>query len=143
SDLEFEREHPDIRINTLMMEENDLRNAVTKDVTTEGGQYDVMTVGLYEVPIWGQNKWLVDLTDLAREDPSYDVDDIFTPVLDGVSYQDRYYAMPFYGESSFLMYRKDLFEEAGLEMPERPTWQQVADFARQLKTEERAGICLR
>lgn len=140
---EFERAHPNIKINTLMMEENDLRNAATKDVATEGGQYDVMTVGLYEVPIWGQNGWLVDLTDQAKQDPSYDVDDIFTPVLDGVSYEDRYYAMPFYGESSFLMYRKDLFEQAGLEMPERPTWQQVADFARQLKTDDRAGICLR
>ncbi|WP_152364812.1 ABC transporter substrate-binding protein [Microlunatus speluncae] len=140
---EFERAHPDIKINTLMMEENDLRNAATKDVATAGGQYDVMTVGLYEVPIWGQNDWLVDLTDLAGEDPSYDAEDIFEPVLDGVSYDDRYYAMPFYGESSFLMYRKDLFEAAGIEMPERPTWQQVADFAKQLKTPDRAGICLR
>ena len=143
--VEFEREHPDIRINTLMMEENDLRNAVTKDVATEGGQYDVMTVGLYEVPIWGQNKWLVDLTDLAREDPSYDVDDIFTPVLDGVSYQDRYYAMPFYGESSFLAYRADLFEEAGLEMPERPTWDDVRELAAELNApqDDFSGICLR
>lgn len=142
---EFNAEHPDIRINLIMMEENDLRNAATKDVATEGGQYDIMTVGAYEVPIWGQNGWLTDLTDLAAEDPDYDVDDFFQPVRDGVSYDERLYAVPFYAESSFLMYRKDLFEEAGLEMPERPTWQEVAEFAAELNApeEDRAGICLR
>ena len=93
----------------------------------------------------GQNKWLVDLTDLAAEDPAYDVDDFFQPVRDGVSFEDRLYAVPFYGESSFLMYRKDLFKQAGLTMPERPTWDQVAEFAKQLKdpSQDRAGICLR
>ena len=110
---EFNKLHPDIKINMIFMEENDLRNAATKDVATQGGQYDIMTVGAYEVPIWGQNRWLVDLTDLAAEDPSYDVDDFFKPVRDGVSYDGRLYAVPFYGESSFLMYRKDLFEQAG------------------------------
>jgi sorbitol/mannitol transport system substrate-binding protein len=142
---EFYKIHPEIKINLIMMEENDLRNAATKDVATKGGQYDVMTVGAYEVPIWGENKWLTDLTDLAAQDPSYAVDDFFKPVRDGVSFDNRLYAVPFYGESSFLMYRKDLFEQAGLKMPERPTWQQVADFAKQLKdpSKDRAGICLR
>lgn len=142
---DFNRQHPDIKINLIFMEENDLRNAATKDVATQGGQYDIMTVGAYEVPIWGQNRWLVDLTDLAAQDPQYDVDDLFKPVRDGVSYDGRLYAVPFYGESSFLMYRKDLFAEAGITMPDRPTWDQVAQYARQLNdpSQDRAGICLR
>jgi sorbitol/mannitol transport system substrate-binding protein len=142
---EFNKSHPDIKINMIFMEENDLRNAATKDVATQGGQYDIMTVGAYEVPIWGQNRWLVDLTDLAGDDPSYDVDDLFQPVRDGVSFDDRLYAVPFYGESSFLMYRKDLFEQAGISMPERPTWDQVAEYAKKLDdpASDRAGICLR
>jgi sorbitol/mannitol transport system substrate-binding protein len=142
---EFNKLHPDIKINMIFMEENDLRNAATKDVATQGGQYDIMTVGAYEVPIWGANRWLVDLTDLAAKDPSYDVNDFFQPVRDGVSVDGRLYAVPFYGESSFLMYRKDLFEQAGLTMPERPTWDQVAQFAQKLKdpAADRAGICLR
>jgi sorbitol/mannitol transport system substrate-binding protein len=140
---DFYAQHPNIKINLIMMEENDLRNAATKDVATQGGQYDIMTVGAYEVPIWGQNKWLTDLTDLAASDPSYDVGDFFKPVRDGVSFDNRLYAVPFYGESSFLMYRKDLFEQAGLTMPERPTWDQVAEFSRKLNNSDRAGICLR
>ena len=140
---EFTKLHPDIKVNIIFLEEGDLRNAITQDVATGGGQYDIMTVGMYEVPIWGQNKWLVDLTDKAQQDPSYDLDDLFKPVREGISYEDRVYAAPFYGESSFLMYRKDIFEQAGLEMPARPTWKQVADFAKQLKTDDMAGICLR
>ena len=142
---DFNRLHPDIKINMIFMEENDLRNAATKDVATRGGQYDIMTVGAYEVPIWANNRWLVDLTDMAASDPTYDVNDLFQPVRDGVSVDNRLYAVPFYGESSFLMYRKDLFEQAGLTMPERPTWEQVAQFAEQLKdpAQDRAGICLR
>src|ERR687894_3099245 len=140
---EFNKQHPDIKVNIIFLEEGDLRNAITKDVATGGGQYDIMTVGAYEVPIWGENDWLVDVTDRAGNDPSYDLDDLFEPVRKGVSFEDRVYALPFYGESSFLMYRKDLFEQAGIEMPERPTWDQVADFANKLKTEDRAGICLR
>jgi hypothetical protein len=128
---EFNKLHPDIKVNIIFLEEGDLRNAITKDVATGGGQYDIMTVGMYEVPIWGENRWLVDVTDRAAKDPSYDLDDLFEPVRKGVSFEDRVYALPFYGESSFLMYRKDLFEQAGLTMPARPTWEEVARFAAQ------------
>jgi sorbitol/mannitol transport system substrate-binding protein len=142
---EFNREHPDIKVNVIMMEENDLRNATTKDVATKGGQYDVMTIGAYEVPMWGENGWLTNLSDKANADSSYDVNDFFPPVRESVSYDNRMYAAPFYGESSFLMYRKDLFQQAGLTMPDHPTWQQVADLAGKLKDPNsgRAGICLR
>src|SRR4030095_3247033 len=74
---EFNKLHPDIEINMIFMEENDLRNAATKDVATKGGQYDIMTVGAYEVPIWGENNWLVDVTDRAGNDPTYDLNDLF------------------------------------------------------------------
>jgi sorbitol/mannitol transport system substrate-binding protein len=142
---EFNRLQPSIKINMIFMEENDLRNAATKDVATQGGQYDVMTVGAYEVPIWGENRWLVDLTELAAEDEAYDVDDFFQPVRDGVSFDGRLYAVPFYGESSFLMYRTDLFEQAGITMPERPTWEQIAQYATELDdpSQNQTGICLR
>lgn len=142
---EFESEHKGIKVNFIQMEENDLRDAVTKDVATQGGQYDIVTIGSYEVPIWGANGWLTDLAPKATEDADYDVDDLFEPVRKSVSVDDKMFAAPFYGESSFLMYRKDLFEAAGLEMPEKPTWDQVAEFAKKLNkpAEKQAGICLR
>jgi sorbitol/mannitol transport system substrate-binding protein len=139
----FEDSHPDITVNFVAMEENDLRDAVTKDVATQGGQYDIVTVGSYEVPIWGQNDWLVDLGPLAEADTAYNVDDLLPPVREALTVDDSLFAVPFYGESSFLMYNKDMFAAAGLTMPTNPTWDEVAGFARTLKTDDVAGICLR
>ena len=57
----------------------------------------------------------------------------------------KLYGLPFYGESSFLMYRKDVLQKKGITMPERPTWQQVADIAAKVDGAEPGmkGICLR
>ncbi|PRX43684.1 sorbitol/mannitol transport system substrate-binding protein [Prauserella shujinwangii] len=140
----FEEDHPDINLDFVILPENELRDRVTQDIATQAGQYDVVTIGTYETPIWAENGWLAPLDEYAS-DPAYDVDDILTPVREALSYEDTMYAAPFYGESSFLMYRKDLFAEAGLTMPEQPTWQQVADFAAKLDdpASDTAGICLR
>lgn len=142
---EFEAQYPNIKVNFIVMEEGDLRDSVTRDISTNGGQYDILTIGAYEVPIWGDNGWLADLTDLAGNDAEYDVDDILAPVRVGLSANDRLYAVPFYGESSFTMYNKEIFEAAGLTMPERPTWDEIAELARQIKVGGYAesGICLR
>ena len=140
---EFHREHPDITVRYVTLPENEARARITQDVATKAGQFDVVMIGTYEAPIWGRNDWLTDLTRYARDDTEYDVDDLMPAVRKGLSADGKLYAVPFYGESSFLMYRKDLFQEAGLEMPERPTWTEVAEFARKLNTPDRAGICLR
>lgn len=139
----FEDDHPDIKVNFIQMEENDLRDAVTKDAATEGGQYDIVTVGSYEVPIWGENGWLIDMTDLAGSDADYDVDDILPAVSTALTVDDDLYAVPFYGESSFLMYNKDIISDAGLEVPDHPTWTEVADMAREVDSDDHDGICLR
>jgi sorbitol/mannitol transport system substrate-binding protein len=140
---EFEREHPDVKVRYVTLPENEARARITQDVATKAGQFDVVMIGTYEAPIWGRNDWLTDLDKYTRTDREYDVDDLMPAVRKGLSADGKLYAVPFYGESSFLMYRKDLFEQAGLTMPDRPTWTQVAEFARRLKTPDRAGICLR
>ena len=119
-----------ITVKFTILPENELRDKVTQDVANQGGQYDVATVGAYEVPIWAKNGWLHELSTQAQADPSYDASDLLKPMVQAVSGEDgKMYAAPFYGESSFLMYNKDLFAAKGLTMPEHPTWTQVADFA--------------
>lgn len=139
----FEDAHPDITVNFVQMEENDLRDAVTKDIATGGGQYDIVTIGSYEVPIWAQNGWLTDLTEPLASDAEYDVDDLFAPVKDVVSAEDKLYAVPFYGESSMLMYNKEILDDAGVTLSEHPTWEEVADAAREVDSDAVDGICLR
>jgi sorbitol/mannitol transport system substrate-binding protein len=141
---EFENDNPDVKVNFVILPENELRDKVTQDIATQAGQYDVVTIGTYEVPIWAENAWLTNLDDYASQG-DYDVDDLLPPVREALTYDGSLYAVPFYGESSFTMYRKDLFEQAGLVMPEKPTWQQIADFAAKLHNPAQniAGICLR
>jgi sorbitol/mannitol transport system substrate-binding protein len=141
----FERDHPNVKVNFVILPENELRDRVTQDIATQGGQYDVVTIGTFEVPQWAKNNWIENLGPYTEKDSSYDEGDLIPAVAKALSYNDNLYAVPFYGESSFLMYRKDLFEQAGLTMPAQPTWDQVAAFARKLNNPKKnqAGICLR
>jgi sorbitol/mannitol transport system substrate-binding protein len=126
----------------VTLEENVLRQRVTTDISTKGGAFDIMTIGMYETPIWGANGWLVALDDLSEE---YDVDDILPAMAGGLSHDGTLYAAPFYGESSMIMYRTDLMEKAGLEMPEAPTWSFIREAAAAMtdRDNEINGICLR
>ena len=126
----------------VTLEENVLRERVTTDITTKGGQFDIMTIGMYETPIWGKNGWLVPLSDLSAD---YDAADILPAMSGGLSYDGTLYAAPFYGESSMIMYRTDLMEKAGLTMPDAPTWDFVREAAAKMtdRAAEINGVCLR
>jgi sorbitol/mannitol transport system substrate-binding protein len=141
----FEKDNPDVKVNFVILPENELRDRVTQDIAAQGGQYDVVTIGTFEVPQWAKNGWIENLGPYTDKDPGYEAKDLIPTVAAALSYNNSLYAVPFYGESSFLMYRKDLFDKAGLTMPAKPTWDQVAGFARKLNDPKKnqAGICLR
>ena len=126
----------------VTLEENVLRQRVTTDITTKGGAFDIMTIGMYETPIWGANGWLVPLDDLSA---GYDVGDLLPAMSGGLSHDGTLYAAPFYGESSMIMYRTDLMAKAGLEMPAAPSWSFIAKAARHMTDRDNDinGVCLR
>ena len=137
----FEQANPDIHVKWVTLEEGVLRQRVTTDITTQGGQFDVMTIGMYETPIWGKKGWLQEI----KPDAAYDVDDLLPAIRSGLSSDGKLYAAPFYGESSMLMYRSDLAQKAGITFAERPTWDQVRDAAAKMNDPKAGvyGICLR
>lgn len=139
---DFTAKNPGVELQWVTLEENVLRERVTTDIATKGGQYDVMTIGTYEVPIWAKQGWLLPLDNLGAD---YDVDDLLPAIRGGLSMDGKLYAAPFYGESSMVMYRKDLIEKAGLTMPDAPTWEFIADAARKMtdRAADINGICLR
>jgi sorbitol/mannitol transport system substrate-binding protein len=138
----FEQSHPDIQLDWVVLEENVLRQRLTTDIATGGGQFDVMTIGTYEVPIWAERSWLTPLDNLPED---YQVDDLLKSVRDGLSHDGTLQALPFYAESSMMYYRKDLFDEAGITMPDQPSWEEVREWASKLHNadQEQYGICLR
>jgi sorbitol/mannitol transport system substrate-binding protein len=139
---DFTKANPDIKLNWVTLEENVLRQKVTTDIATKAGQFDILTIGTYEVPIWAKRGWLLPLDKLGAD---YDVDDLLPPIRAGLSANGKLYAAPFYGESSFVMYRTDLMKKAGLEMPKSPTWDFIKQAADKMtdKAHEIYGVCLR
>ena len=145
----FEEQNPDIQLEWLFLDEGTLRSRLTTDVATGSGSFDVVTVGAYETPLWAANDWIVSVDSLAEQYPEpfegYDFGDLLPAVTAQLTFEDQLYAVPFYGESSFTMYNQRLFEEAGLTMPEQPTWEQIREFACQLHDPANgvSGIVLR
>jgi sorbitol/mannitol transport system substrate-binding protein len=137
----FEQANPDIKVKWVTLEEGVLRQRVTTDIATKGGQFDIMTIGMYETPIWGKKGWLQEL----KPDAAYDVDDLLPAMRNGLSIDGKLYAAPFYGESSMLMYRKDLADKAGVQLGDKPTWAQVKELAGKIHNPKEGlyGICLR
>jgi sorbitol/mannitol transport system substrate-binding protein len=132
-----------IEVTYTILDEGTLREVTTSDVPVGGRRFDAVMIGPYEAPQFGKDGYITDLSRMAAADKSYDLDDVIPSIRDALSYEGKLYASPFLGESSFLMYRKDVLQEAGIEMPPQPTWAQVADIARRIHTPERAGLCMR
>ncbi|MCM5680117.1 sugar ABC transporter substrate-binding protein [Schlegelella sp. S2-27] len=137
----FEAANPGTTVKWVTLEEGVLRQRVTTDIATKGGQFDIMTIGMYETPIWGKRGWLVPI----KPDVNYAPEDLLPPIAAGLSVNNTLYAAPFYGESSMLMYRKDLVAKAGLSMPDQPTWEQVREVAAKVHDPKAGvyGMCLR
>ncbi len=141
----FKAEHPNINLKFVTLPENEARAKITASVATGGGEFDGVMISNYETPQWAKNGWLVDLEPYIHRTPGYDQADFIPEIRKALSYKGDMYSVPFYGESSFLVYRKDMFAKAGLHMPAHPTWPQVARFAKKLDDPQRgiSGICLR
>jgi sorbitol/mannitol transport system substrate-binding protein len=141
---DFESSHPGITLNLLVLPENQVRDKVTTDISTNAAQFDLVTIGMYEVPLWAKNKWIEEVGTTLQGDASYDFNDLIPSIRKGLEYDGKLYAAPFYGESSALFYRKDILQKAGATLTDKPTWDQVAAAAKQVHNPpNQFGICLR
>jgi sorbitol/mannitol transport system substrate-binding protein len=138
----FEKENPEIEIKWRIYDENTLRNRTLSDLAISDGQFDIVTIGLQEIPTWSKNEWLSPITNLPND---YEVSDIFQRLIDTHSYKNELYALPFYAESSVTYYRKDLFLKAGITMVAQPTYKDIIKYAEAIHNPTKGiyGICLR
>jgi sorbitol/mannitol transport system substrate-binding protein len=139
----FEQEHPGIHLDFVSLPENEARAKITADVSTQGGEFDVVMISNYETPMWSANGWLVNLQPYINNTPGYDAQDFLPQLRATLSHKGDLYSVPFYGESSFLMYRKDLMTKYNINMPTKPTWKQVAQIAETMHSKGLVGICMR
>ena len=134
-------EETGVELNWVSLEEGVLREQVTSDTATGGGQYDVINIGMQEAPIWGAAGWIEPLEFGA----DYDVDDILPAMREGLSHDGTLYAAPFYGESSMVMYRKDLADAAGVTIADNDSWDNITAAAAAMHDPDNGiyGACLR
>src|SRR3989440_1330029 len=140
---EFTSKHSDIQVKIVTLPEDQLRQQVTQDVAANSGRFDLFTIGTYEVPLWAKKKWIENLSPYIAKDSAYDESDLIPGIKGALSFESNLYAVPFYGESSMLMYRKDFLAAKGQTMPDHPTWDQVASIAKAVNSSSVNGICLR
>ncbi len=142
---DFREQNPDIDVQFVTLPENEARAKITASVASGGGEFDVVMISNYETAMWAENGWLTDLESYMADTEGYQPEDFIPTIREALSYEGSQYSVPFYGESSFLVYRPDLLEQAGLEMPQRPTWDEIREFASTLYNpdEQMAGIALR
>jgi len=144
---EFEKENPGTKLKSSRCRRTRRGQRSRCRPRWGGSEFDVVMISNFETPQWARDGWLLNLSDYAKNTPGYDENDFIPSLRDSLSYEGNMYSVPFYGESSFLMYRKDLFEQAGIKVNQdpnyQPTWQEVGQWADKLKTDDRAGICLR
>jgi len=139
---EFLKANPGVKLNWAIVSENILRQLIFSSLAISDSQFDVMTIGAYDTPIYAKKGWLEPLAKLPA---SYDENDLLTTIKNSLSVDAKLYALPFYGESSMTYYRKDLFDQAGLKMPEQPKYSEILSFAKTLHKPgmKQYGICLR
>ncbi|GGE62646.1 ABC transporter substrate-binding protein [Actibacterium pelagium] len=130
-----------IDLNWVSLEEGVLREQVTSDTATGGGQYDIINIGMQEAPIWGAAGWIEPL----NFSDAYDVEDLLPAMRAGLSHEGTLYAAPFYGESSMVMYRKDLADAAGVTIRDNDSWWNVKEAAAAMHDPDNGvyGACLR
>lgn len=116
---EFEKFYFDIDLDWVVLEENVLCQCLIIDIVIDGGQFDVMIIGMYEVLIWGEKGWLMEMDDLLF---SYDLGDIFLLVIGGLLVEGKLYVLLFYVESLMIFYCWDLFDVVGLSMFDEFFW---------------------
>jgi len=133
-----------IKVRFVVKVEQDMRDTASTEFANQSGVYDVATLSNFEIPYYAKAGWIASMESVAK-DPSFEQSDIFPSMTQALSYDGTVYGEPFYGESSFLMYRKDVFAKLGIDVPTDPTWDQVAQWAAKVDQSEQGmkGICLR
>ena len=133
-----------LQVNFLELPEQELRERVTLAAGTGSAEFDAFMIGPFEAPQFGGvNGWIQDLTPLAEADADYNLDDLLSPIRSALSLNGELYGVPFYGESSFVMFNQEIMDAAGIDFPAQPTWEEIAEIAEAVDTDDVAGICLR
>ncbi|MBN7804527.1 sugar ABC transporter substrate-binding protein [Agrobacterium rosae] len=121
-----------IEVQLEVVPESDITAKMLLEFSSGSGRYDLVQNNIIYIPGFVQAGYIDPLDDLANKLPRYLDKADFVPGYLNTSIADgKLYGLPVYGESTFLMYRKDLFEKYGLQPPK--TFDDVTTAAKTIK----------
>lgn len=127
---EFEAENPDIRID-LLLNPDQYESTILRLIAANSAP-DVMQLFEVTVPVLAQQGNIIDLQPLIAEQ-AFDLDDFITSTLTLAHHGEGLYGLGSDVNPQILYYNADLFEAAGVALPDETwTWQDLLDAARAL-----------
>ena len=134
-----------IEVELEVVPESDITAKMLLEFSSGSGRYDVVQNNIIFVPGFVEAGYIEPLDDLAAAAPDYlDKADFVPGYLNTNMLDDKLYGLPVYGESTFVMYRKDLFEEYGIAVP--TSFTEIAAAAKTIEEKsngEITGITMR
>lgn len=107
-----------IDVQLEVVPEQDITAKTLLEFSSKSGRYDVVQNNIIYVPGFSASNYIVPLDETLAKYPQYFDKADFVPGYINTNIVDgKTYGLPVYGESTFLMYRKDLFQEYGLSEP--------------------------
>ena len=118
-----------ITVEMEVVPEADVTSKMLLEMSTASGRYDVVENNIIFIPGFAENDYIIPFDPyLEQFSDIFDRDD-FVPGYFGTNLLDgQVWGLPVFGESSFVMYRTDLYEQHGLEPP--ATFEAMRESAR-------------
>src|SRR5699024_277492 len=138
---EFEKE-TGIEVNFEILPQDEMNNKVALALSSDSDQYDAAMLDHMYLPEYAQADWIEDLSSYIDDNKDMEIDDFMESFLDSLKYEDNIYGLPFYGESTMLMYNKKMFEEAGIDSPPS-NFEELNETAEKLTNDDTKGIAMR
>src|SRR5919201_491282 len=74
-----------IVVNYTVLPENDVRDKISQEFSSQAGQYDVASLSNFEIPIYARSHWIAPLDGYLKADPAFDQGDILGPMTASLS----------------------------------------------------------
>lgn len=134
---EFEKEHPDIKVDIVVTDWDTYKSKITTAISTDNAP-EVCTMLLTDVAPFA-SKGLLEPMDELGKTAGIDFADIVKPALDITSVDGKAYGVPFRYDGSGIYYNTDMLKAAGYEtFPE--TWDEMVEMSKKLSVDGKYGF---
>lgn len=140
---EFEEETGvKVELNVLGLDQ--LSNQYQVKLNASSADLDVMLYRpLQEVRLFADNGWLLDLSEMVKDDADWNWDDFSQSSVESVTVDGKIFGVPTMTEREILFYNKEMFEAKGIEVPTTMQELEAAAEALHDPANNQYGIVLR